>query len=193
VFTTEGQTMTAIATPGISTTASALRRLYFVRFAFALGWAIVMIPLARHLNPLTAALLVIYPLVDVVAAIIDARTSRASGSPVLLYVNVAVSLLAAAGLAFAGASGVPAVLRVWGAWAVVAGLVQLAVAIPRRGLGGQWPMIISGGLSVLAGGSFIAGASADNPALTNAVGYAIPGAIFFLIAAIRLGRTAKGN
>jgi uncharacterized membrane protein HdeD (DUF308 family) len=185
--------MTTLAAPGISTTASALRRLYFVRFAFALVWAIVMIPLAKHLNPLTATLLVIYPLFDVVAAIIDARTSRASGSPVLLYVNIVVSLLAAAGLAFAGASGVPAVLRVWGAWAVVAGLVQLAVAIPRRRLGGQWPMIISGGLSVLAGGSFIAGASADNPALTNAVGYAIPGAIFFLIAAIRLGRTAKGN
>jgi hypothetical protein len=54
-------------------------------------------------------------------------------------------------------------------------------------------MIISGGLSVLAGGSFIAAAAADNPALTNAIGYAIPGAIFFLIAAIRLGRTAKGN
>ena len=29
--------------------------------------------------------------------------------------------------------------------------------------------------------------------LTNAIGYAIPGAIFFLIAAIRLGRAAKGN
>ncbi|GIF23125.1 uncharacterized membrane protein HdeD (DUF308 family) [Actinoplanes tereljensis] len=185
--------MTTVAAPGISTTAAALRRLYFVRFAFALVWALVMIPLAKHLNPLTATLLVIYPLFDVAAALVDARASRATGSPVLLYVNVAISSLAAVGLAVGAASGIPAVLRVWGAWAVVAGLVQLIVAVPRRRMGGQWPMIISGGISVLAGGSFIASASADNPVLTNAVGYAIPGAIFFLIAAIRLGRTAKGN
>jgi uncharacterized membrane protein HdeD (DUF308 family) len=111
----------------------------------------------------------------------------------LLYVNVAVSLLAAAGLAVAGASGVPAVLRVWGAWAVVAGLVQLLVGVSRRTMGGQWPMIISGGISVLAGGSFVAAAAAADPALTNAVGYAIPGAVFFGIAAVRLGRAAKGN
>ena len=135
----------------------------------------------------------LYPLFDVAAAIVDVRASRATGSPTLLYVNVAISLLAAVGLGVAGASGIPAVLRVWGAWAVVAGLVQLIVAVTRRKMGGQWPMIISGGISVLAGGSFVAAASADNPALTNAIGYAIPGAIFFLIAAIRLGRAAKGN
>ncbi len=185
--------MTTVAAPGISTTASALRRLYFGRFAFAIVWALVMFPLAKHLNPLTTTLLVIYPLFDVAAAIVDVRASRATGSPTLLYMNVAISLLAAVGLAVAGASGIPAVLRAWGAWAVVAGLVQLIVGVTRRKMGGQWPMIISGGISVLAGGSFIAGAAADSPALTNAVGYAIPGAIFFLIAAIRLGRAAKGN
>ena len=48
-------------------------------------------------------------------------------------------------------------------------------------------------LSVLAGGWFIAAASADNPVLTNAIGYAIPGAVFFLISAIRLGRAANAN
>ncbi|MCM4078104.1 hypothetical protein [Paractinoplanes hotanensis] len=176
-----------------ATAASALRRLYFARAAFALVWAGVTFAVADELSPLTVALLVLYPLVDVAAAIIDARTSRGAGSPRLLYVNVVVSLLAAVGLAIAGSAGVPAALRVWGAWAVVAGLVQLFVGVTRRRLGGQWPMIISGGLSVLAGGSFFAAASAADPAMTNAIGYAIPGAIFFLIAAIRLGRTAKGN
>jgi len=185
--------MTTVAAPGTSTTASALRRLYFGRFAFAIVWALVMFPLAGDLDPLTATLLVIYPLFDVAAAVVDVRASRATGSPTLLYLNIAISLLAAAGLAVAGASGIPAVLRVWGAWAVVAGLVQLVVGVTRRKMGGQWPMIISGGISVLAGGSFIAGAAADDPALTNAVGYAVPGAVFFLIAAIRLGRAAKGN
>ncbi|WP_435205051.1 hypothetical protein [Micromonospora sp. bgisy143] len=186
--------MTTIATsPGISRTASALRRLYFVRFAFAIVWAGVAITTAKDIGPLAVALFVLYPLFDVGAAIYDLRSSRATGSPTLLYVNIAVSLVTAVGVGVAGASGVPAVLRVWGAWAIVAGLVQLIVGVTRRKMGGQWPMIISGGISVPAGGSFIAAASADNPSLTNAAGYAIPGAIFFLIAAIRLGRTAKGE
>jgi uncharacterized membrane protein HdeD (DUF308 family) len=185
--------MTASAAPDISTTASALRRLYFARFAFAIAWALVMLTTAKHLGPLAVTLLVLYPLVDVAAAIVDARASRAAGSPTLLYVNVAVSLLAAAGMATASASGIPAVLRVWAAWAVLAGLIQLIVGVTRRKMGGQWPMIISGGLSVLAAGSFIAAASADNPALTSAIGYATAGAIFFLISAVRLDRAAKGD
>ncbi|WP_328478467.1 hypothetical protein OHA21_19805 [Actinoplanes sp. NBC_00393] len=150
-----------------------------------------MFTTADHLGPLAVTLLVLYPLFDVAAAVIDARASRATGSPTLLYANIAVSSLAAAGLAVAATSGIPAVLRVWGAWAVVAGLIQLAVGVTRRAMGGQWPMIISGGISTLAGASFIAGAAADDPTLTNAIGYAIPGAIFFLISAIRLSRAAE--
>ena len=48
-------------------------------------------------------------------------------------------------------------------------------------MGGQWPMILSGGISVLARGWFIAGAAAADPTLTNAIAYAIPGAVFFLV------------
>ncbi|SNS68067.1 hypothetical protein SAMN05421812_101383 [Asanoa hainanensis] len=182
--------MTTVTAPGVSTTATALRRLYFARFGFAVVWAVVTFAIADELSALTATLLVIYPLVDAAAAVVDLRSSRTT---TLLSVNIVVSLLAAVGLAVASTSGIPAVLRVWGAWAVVAGLVQLIVGVTRRGMGGQWPMIISGGLSVLAGGAFVAAASAEDPALTNAIGYAIPGAILFLIAAIRLRRTAKTN
>ncbi|MEU1644990.1 hypothetical protein [Micromonospora zamorensis] len=184
---------TTAASPGISQPASALRRLYFTRFAFAIVWALVTIATAKEIGPLTVALFVLYPLFDVGAAIYDLRSTRLAGSPALLYVNIAVSLITAVGVGVASASGIPAVLRVWGAWAIVAGLVQLIVGVTRRKMGGQWPMIISGGISVLAGGSFIAGASAADPSLTNAAGYAIPGAIFFLIAAFRLGRAAKDN
>ncbi|GAA2157688.1 hypothetical protein [Actinomadura napierensis] len=136
--------MAAIAANGIAGTASTLRRLYFVRFGFAIVWALVMFTTASNLGPLAVTLLVLYPLFDVAAAIIDARASRTTGSPTLLYVNIAVSLLTAAGVAIACASGIPAVLRVWGAWAVVAGLVQLIVGATRRSMGGQWPVIISG-------------------------------------------------
>ncbi|MEU9558693.1 hypothetical protein [Streptomyces fumanus] len=184
--------MSVLAAPsGTAETASALRRLYFVRFVFAIAWALVMFTMAGEITPAGAVLLVLYPLFDVGAAVYDAKVSRSTGSPALLYVNVAVSLVTAIGLAVACTSGIPAVLRVWGAWAVVAGLVQLIVAVPRRKLGGQWPMILSGGISVLAGGSFIASAGADDPALTSAVGYAVPGGIFFLLSALRLKRAAQ--
>jgi uncharacterized membrane protein HdeD (DUF308 family) len=137
-----------------------------------------MFTTASHLGPLAVTLLVLYPLFDVFAALVDARSSRATGSVLGLHVNVAVSLLTAIGVAIACASGIPAVLRVWGAWAIVAGLVQLMVASNRRTMGGQWPMIISGAISVLAGTSFIVMAGADGATLTNVAGYAIPGGIF---------------
>jgi len=184
---------TIAASPRISGTASALRRLYFVRFAFAIVWALALFTTSSTLGPVAVTLLVLYPLFDVAAAAVDARASRTTGSPALLYVNIAVSLITAVGVAIACASGVPAVLRVWGVWAIVAGLVQLVVGVTRRTMGGQWPMIISGGVSVLAGASFIVAASADNPTLTNAAGYASAGGIFFLISALRLGHAAKGS
>ncbi|MFE6891417.1 hypothetical protein [Streptomyces sp. NPDC057694] len=186
---------TTAAPTGLTTTAStvatALRRLYFVRFAFAVVWALVMFTMSARISPAGAVLLVLYPLFDVGAAVVDARSSRATGSPGLLYVNMAVSLLAAVGVAIACASGVPAVLRVWGAWAFVSGLVQLVVALSRRTMGGQWPMILSGAISALAGASFVASAGADEPTLTSAIGYAVPGGVFFLVSALRLGRASR--
>jgi len=49
-------------------------------------------------------------------------------------------------------------------------------------------MILSGGISVLAGTTFILQAGGANASLTNVVGYAALGGIFFLISAIRLRR-----
>ena len=179
--------MSTVARPGTAGTAPALRRLYLVRFVFAAVWAVAVFASGSHLGPVTVALLVLYPLFDVAAAVVDARSTRAPA----LYVNIAVSLLAAVGVAVAGASGIPAVLRVWGAWAIVSGLVQLVVGASRRRLGGQWPMIVSGAISVLAGGSFILAAARDGSSLTNLAGYAVLGGVFFLISALRRGRAAR--
>jgi uncharacterized membrane protein HdeD (DUF308 family) len=106
-------------------------------------------------------------------------------------VNVAISLFAAAGLAVTGASGIPGVLRVWGTWAIVSGLVQLGVGVVRRGMDGQWPMILSGAISVLAGATFIAQADADGAMVTVLAGYAAIGGVFFLVSALRQGRVAQ--
>ncbi|WP_370937159.1 hypothetical protein [Amycolatopsis sp. cg13] len=181
--------MTIVDKPAADS-AAPLRRLYFVRFAFAIVWAALLFLTSKsHVGPIGVVLVVGYPLFDVAAAIVDARSSRAAG----LYVNIAISLLAGIGIAVASASGVPAVLRVWGAWAVLAGLVQLIVAVGRRGMGGQWPMILSGGISVLAGANFILSAGAPNPSLATVAGYAVLGGIFFLVSAVRLGRAGDAQ
>ncbi|MBB4684379.1 hypothetical protein [Amycolatopsis jiangsuensis] len=174
-----------------SALAASLRRLYFTRFAFAFVWAALVIATASDLGPAAVALLVLYPLFDVAAAIVDARAAKATGSVLALYVNVAVSLLAAAGVAVTATSGIPGVLRVWGSWAIVSGLAQLAVGISRRRLGGQWPMILSGGLSVIAGTSFVLQAGRDGASLAAIGGYAVLGGVFFLVSALRLGTAAK--
>ncbi|GGM13887.1 hypothetical protein GCM10010129_67530 [Streptomyces fumigatiscleroticus] len=169
---------------------AALRKLYFLRFAFAAVWAALLFATADTLGTPTATLLVIYPLFDVACAVIDIRSARANGQPVRgLYVNIALSTLTGIGLAVAATSGVPAVLRVWGAWAVTAGIVQLVVGAVRRQLGGQWAMIASGSISTLAGASFIAQAGKDGASLANLAGYAFLGGVFFLVSAVRLGRT----
>lgn len=183
-------TSQALPAPGRSLP-TALRRLYLVRFGFAIAWAVLIVVTGSDINPVSATLLVLYPAFDVAAAVVDLRASRTTRSANGLYVNIALSVATAVGLIIAVNSDVPAVLRAWGAWAITAGLVQLVVALSRRGLGGQLPMILSGGISVLAGGAFVAMASADDPELFNIGGYAAVGGIFFLISALRLHRTTE--
>lgn len=163
-----------------------LRNLYYGRFVFAVVWAALLMLTATTLTPFAIALLVIYPLFDVAAAVIDFRTSGTERPRAPLYVNMALSLLTALGLGVAVTAGISGVLQVWGAWAISAGIVQLIVAILRYRLGGQWAMILSGGISTLAGASFIAGSGAPDASLTNLGGYATLGGIFFLASAIRL-------
>ncbi|MEO3823182.1 hypothetical protein [Actinomadura sp. B10D3] len=169
-----------------------LRKLYFLRFAFAAIWAGLLFATADTLGPASVALLLVYPLFDIASAVVDARSTRARGGRAsVLLVNIAVSSLTVAGLAAAATSGIPAVLRVWGAWAITAGLVQLVAGAVRRSMGGQWAMIISGAISTFAGASFVLQAGADDPSLGALAGYAFLGGVFFLVAAFRLSTAAR--
>lgn len=176
---------------------SALRTLYLTRFAFALVWAIALAVSATALagggalHPVTAVLLVLYPVFDLAAALVDRRSTGAAGPSALLIVNSVLSLASAIGLVVAVMSGASAVLLVWGLWAVTAGAVQLIVGVRRRALGGQWAMILSGGISVLAGAAFAAQAGGGDGSVVGLAGYATLGGIFFLVSALRLGREAK--
>jgi hypothetical protein len=181
------------ARPASAAGAAALRNLYVARFAFAIAWAGLLATTASELDPFTVTLLVLYPLVDLGAAVHDLRSPGGSRQRVPLLVNAALSLAAAVGLGVAIGSGIPDVLRVWGTWAITAGVVQLVVAAQRRGLGGQWPMILSGAISVLAGGGFIAMAGGDDASLTSLAGYATLGGIFFAASAFRLHRSAAST
>lgn len=175
-----------------------LRRVYVARFGFAIVWAGLLVLTASSLDSissisaLTVALLVLYPLVDLAAAVVDLRAAEVS-RPAALYVNAGLSLLAAVGLAIAVGSDLAAVLRVWGVWAVTAGIVQLLVAVGRRRLGGQWAQVLSGGISVLAGGSFLAQAGSSSASLGSVAGYATLGGVFFLVSAVRLHRAATAR
>ena len=163
-----------------------------MRFGFALVWAILLFLTASNGSALTALLLVVYPVFDVAAAVVDVRAQRGGASRTLVA-TITVSTLAAVGLAVALTSGIPAALLVWGAWAIVAGVLQLVVAVGRHRLGGQWAMVVSGALSVVAGTAFVVQSFAPGASVVTVAAYALLGGVFFLVSALRLGRTAGNN
>lgn len=186
----------AVAAPTIS-----IHRLYAVRAAAAVVWAGILgialavsdsLTAADALPVFLAAVLVAYPVIDVVATFVEGRTQRhdAPSSAVPQLVNAAISAVTAVAVAVAAGHGTDAVLRVFGVWAIVSGLIQLVLAIvrQRRGIVGQLPMILAGGISTLVGAGFVQTASQDEPKLVNLAGYAVVGAIFFLISARRLSK-----
>ena len=103
-------------------------------FAFALIWAALVAGTVSKLGPLSVTLLVLYPVFDVAAAVVDVRSAKNTKPFIGLYVNIAISLLAGVGLALAASSGIPGILRVWGIWASASGLIQLVVGLVRRTL-----------------------------------------------------------
>jgi uncharacterized membrane protein HdeD (DUF308 family) len=188
--------MTAPTTTSVTFVRS-LRRLYAIRFVFAIVWAGLVFATAAAAGPVLTILLVIYPLFDAGAVLWQLRSeSDARGSKAPEWINVVVSVVVAIALGIASTISIAAALAVWGAWAIGAGVPQLMTAIRNRRSGGQVAQILSGGISILAGGSFLLqglqglqGAGS----IVGAAGYAILGGVFFLASAIRLsvvlGRT----
>jgi uncharacterized membrane protein HdeD (DUF308 family) len=178
--------MTDITAPTQSV-GSALRRLYFIRFAFAIVWAGALIATSAAQGPVLTALLVIYPFVDAAAVGWQLRAEGRGASPRIAELfNIVLSVAAAIGLGIASASSISAALAIWGAWAVLSGITQLVTALLRRRAGGQIPLVISGAISVLAGASFVVSGLRGTSGAIGIAGYAVLGGLFFLIAAIRL-------
>jgi Short repeat of unknown function (DUF308) len=190
--------MTAAAISPTSQIALSLRTLYFARTAFSLVWVGLVFVLAADVTtatkPSVAAivLLTVYPLWDLVATIFDIRATPTATTHLPQYLNVAFGAVATVGVAVSLLSSLTPALIVFGVWAFLSGAVQLFLGIRRRKpIGGQWPMIISGGLSVLAGISFVATSGAPKTGLTTLAGYSAFGAFWYLVAAILLIRAAR--
>jgi hypothetical protein len=165
------------------------RRIAQVRALVALLWAATLAILARdagtELPVEVAALVTIYPLIDVTASLTEAALGGARAR--LLHINAAGSLLATAALAVvAFGSDTGAVLAVFGLWATVSGALQFTGAVRRRRAGTrELPMLASGAISTLAGISFIAASGMDDPTVANLAGYAAFGALLYLLWAHR--------
>jgi hypothetical protein len=165
-----------------------LRRYYFVRAGFSIVWVAAAFGLAHSVRPVVVALLLIYPAWDAVANYVDGqRNGGLRRNPTQAF-NVLVSIVTTVAVAAALFHSMNAVLAVFGVWASLAGLLQLATAVRRwKSSGGQWPMILSGLQSAAVGGSFIAKASAPAvPQITAIAPYAAFGAFYFLVSAIWL-------
>jgi uncharacterized membrane protein HdeD (DUF308 family) len=171
-----------------------LRNLYFTRTAVQLFWAGIVIATAASSPALAAGLLILYPLWDVACTVYDLRSSTRSGSPTTQYVNVVLGSLAAIGMAVTAFKSPQRAVVIFGVWAFVAGLAQLAVGISRRKqLGGQWAMILSGIQSAAAGVAFILGGLHDKTHIKDLGGYAIFGGVYFLIAGFLMHRKLSQN
>jgi len=171
-------------------TARSLRRLYFIRAAFSVTWVILVSLFAKTSMGIASILLVIYPAWDVIGTFLDIRANQNSPSKTPQYINAVISVLTTIAVGLALQKGVPATLIVFGAWAILSGFIQLVLGLQRRrSLGGQWPMILSGGQSVIAGVSFIMLAHAPAMGITNLAGYSAFGAFYYLLSAFRLSKT----
>jgi uncharacterized membrane protein HdeD (DUF308 family) len=174
--------------------ARSLRNLYFIRTIVQLIWAGAVIATAAQNPTLGATLLILYPLWDVACTLYDLKTSSGSNSVKTQYANAAVGIITAIGIGLTVYSNPQYAVAIFGIWALLAGLLQLAVGIlRRRRLSGQWAMILSGVQSTAAGVAFLLGGLSGKVHIKDLGGYAIFGAVYFLIAGILLGRKAPNT
>lgn len=163
-----------------------LRKYYLVRGLVSVGWAGAALHTGASDPGLAGALLIFYPVWDALANLFDAKRNGGLSRNPMQAANLVISaaIAGAVALAFGHAQ---IVLGLFGGWAILAGLLQLAVAWRRRRSGGQWPMLLSGGQSALAGAFFIAQALGEVASAASVVApYAAFGAVYFLISGLWL-------
>lgn len=163
-------------------------RLFFIRGVIAIAWAAAFATTFDSLTAGTAVLVVLYPVIDAVASLVDAR-NQSGATRKWLLVNATVSFVTAAALGAAATGDKSDVLVVFGIWALLSGIAQFVVAWRRRPtFGWQWPMLAAGAVSTVGGVAFILIAGSADPTLTPLVVYAATGGVDFIIQAWLLRR-----
>jgi uncharacterized membrane protein HdeD (DUF308 family) len=166
-------------------------RLFLTRGLIAIAWAVIFMAVADSDTTVTTGagiLVVLYPIIDVVASLIDAQRQHGSARQLLLA-NAAVSAVAAVALGVAATGSVANVLAVFGVWALLSGAAQLVVTLGRHArFGNQWPLLLAGGGSVVFGVIYLVLATTDRPTLRMLAAYALGGGIEFIIQAWLLAR-----
>ncbi len=164
-----------------------LKQYYYARAAFSIAWIVVAVTMGAGQPALAAILLVLYPAWDALANLADGRRSGGILANRPQAFNALVSFCVAAAIA-AALPDMHQVLAVFGAWAILSGLLQLAAALRRwKRNGAQWAMVLSGAQSALAGAFFIHQARGPaEPSIATVVGYAGFGAFYFLVSALSL-------
>jgi uncharacterized membrane protein HdeD (DUF308 family) len=172
---------------------AAPQRIAVVRALFALVWAAALALAVGDKVPTTASdvptgvalLLASYPLLDAIASL----AGSAFADSRVLRANAAISAVAAVAIGIAAfGSDAGSTLAAFGAWAAASGAIQLAIAVHRRRTEGrQLPMIVSGGLSTIAGITFLAASGNQEAHLATLAGYMALGALLFLLWAGRGG------
>jgi uncharacterized membrane protein HdeD (DUF308 family) len=180
--------MTMLLTRQQDTTSRWLKRYYFARFLFSAVWVLFAFAVARDVPTLAAAMLVGYPAWDAIANFVDARRSGGFGRNEAQLLNFGVSIVTALAVLVALGHGMNAVLFVFGIWAGLSGVLQLAAAVGRRKTAGaQWAMILSGAQSALAAVLMIRRAGGSEPVgIASVAPYAAFGAFYFLVSAVSL-------
>ncbi|ESZ65857.1 DUF308 domain-containing protein [Mesorhizobium sp. L103C131B0] len=160
---------------------------YFIRFAVAAAWVLLAFTVASTMPSLAAIMLVAYPAWDALANFVDAQRSGGLSRNKTQLLNFVISIITTAAVAIALGKSMNAVLAVFGVWAVLSGLFQLATAVRRWKSGAQWAMVLSGAQSALAGIFFVKMAgSAATVGITDVAPYAAFGAFYFLVSAVWL-------
>jgi uncharacterized membrane protein HdeD (DUF308 family) len=165
-----------------------LRSYYALRGAVSLIWVGAALTVGTSSPLVAAVLLMIYPAWDALANVIDARQNGGLRRNPTQAFNAAVSSLTTVAVAVAHSASMNAVLGVFGVWAALSGLLQLATAVRRwKRAGGQWVMVISGLQSAAAGAMFLVKAgSPEVPSVADIAPYAAFGAFYFLVSSVWL-------
>ena len=166
-----------------------LKAYYGVRAVFSVLWVALAFTLGQSQPPIATLLIIAYPAWDCLANYVDAMRNgglRANPSQLL---NTIVSAIVTLAVVATVSRDFHAVFAVIGIWATLSGILQLATALRRRrSAAAQWPMILSGAQSGLAGVHFVVKAldASAKLGVADVAPYAAFGAVYFAISAMVL-------